>query len=169
MKMYNSTPGYMMQNPYALPNIQQPQQFQQPNFMQNQQQFQSQTAPERRTNADFIYVSNIQQVREHIVQPNQMLYFMNNNEPEFYIKTADNFGTTQLKAYRFSEIALNGSNLSVATMGNEITRSEFDELKNGFKTLSERVEKISVKKEDKNESDYANVKFEPNKQNFTND
>lgn len=167
--MYNSTPGYMMQNPYALPNIQQPQQFQQPNFMQNQQQFQNQPAQERRTNADFIYVSNIQQVREHIVQPNQMLYFMNNNEPEFYIKTADNFGTTQLKAYRFSEIALNGSNLAIADVSNEITRSEFDELKNGFKTLSERVEKITTEKRVNNESDYANVKFESDKQNFTND
>lgn len=58
----------------------------------------------KRTNAEWIFVNGIQQVREHIVQPNQTLYFMDNNSPAIYCKTADNFGTTQLKAYRLEEI-----------------------------------------------------------------
>ena len=58
----------------------------------------------RQTNAEWIPVSSVQQAREHIVQPNQILYFMNNNKPEFYAKSSDNFGTTAFKAFRFEEI-----------------------------------------------------------------
>ncbi len=59
---------------------------------------------QRRTNAEWIQVSSAQQAREHIVQPNQILYFMNNNKPEFYAKSSDNFGTPTFKAFRFEEI-----------------------------------------------------------------
>lgn len=63
-----------------------------------------QVQEQRRTNAEWIPVSSVQQVREHIVQPNQTLYFMNNNKAEFYVKTSDSFGTPTFKAFQFEEI-----------------------------------------------------------------
>lgn len=74
-----------------------------PQFPQNPAQ-PVQQAEQRRTNAEWIPVSSVQQVREHIVQPNQTLYFMNNNKAEFYVKTSDSFGTPTFKAFRFEEI-----------------------------------------------------------------
>lgn len=68
------------------------------------QQTPVQQTEQRRTNAEWIPVSSVQQVREHIVQPNQTLYFMNNNKAEFYVKTSDSFGTPTFKAFRFEEI-----------------------------------------------------------------
>lgn len=58
----------------------------------------------KRCNCQWIYVNGIAGVREHIVQPNQTLYFRDNNDPIFYVKSADNFGTAQIKIFRFSEI-----------------------------------------------------------------
>lgn len=122
-----------------------------------------QPAPQeqRRTNAEFIPVSSVQQAKEHIVQPNQMLYFMNNNVSEFYIKTADNFGTVQFKAFKFSEITSESPTMPTSTSTNEITRTEFEALKTHLKTLEQRFEEINkplYAKEKKNESDNADDK-----------
>lgn len=116
---------------------------------------------QRRTNAEFIPVSSIQQAKEHIVQPNQMLYFMNNNVSEFYIKTADNFGTVQFKAFKFSEIASESPTMPQTNVTSEITRSEFDALKTHLNALEQRFEEInkpSYAKEKKNEPDNADDK-----------
>lgn len=122
--------------------------------MPSMQQTMQAPQEQRRSNADFIPVSNIQQVREHIVQPNQMLYFMNNNVPEFYIKSADNFGTTQLKAYSFTEI--NPDKPAPSTVDSSvISRDEFEALKAKMDNYEQKLAELS-KGDRKNESDYAN-------------
>lgn len=96
----------------------------------------------RRTNAEWIQVNGIQQVRDHIVQPNQQLWFMDNNTPTIYVKTADNFGTTQLKMYRIEEIR-EGSMPSDNDSVNQISRQEFDELKNRVQAYEQRLSELS--------------------------
>lgn len=101
-----------------------------------QPQPQPMQSEQKRTNADFIYVNGINQVREHIVQPNQSLYFMDNNAPIFYIKIADSFGTTQLKSYRFEEINPD-SEEKIAE--NTISREEFENLKIEIENLKKNL------------------------------
>lgn len=118
--------GNYSYNPYV--NYQPAQMMQpQPQPMQSEQ---------KRTNADFIYVNGINQVREHIVQPNQSLYFMDNNAPVFYIKIADSFGTTQLKSYRFEEINPDSEEKAAE---NAISREEFENLKIEIENLKKNL------------------------------
>ncbi len=96
----------------------------------------------RRTNAEWIQVNGIQQVRDHIVQPNQQLWFMDNNNPTIYVKTADNFGTTQLKIYRIEEIN-EGGMIPENNTANQISRQEFDELKNRVQAYEQRLSELN--------------------------
>lgn len=155
--MYGNNQQY---NPYMPQNYQQ---LMPPPSMSLPSMQTPQPAPQeqRRTNAEFIPVSNVQQAKDHIVQPNQMLYFMNNNVSEFYIKTADNFGTVQFKAFKFAEIASESPAMPTSNATNEITRSEFEALKTHLNTLEQRFEKInkpSYAREESNESDNADDK-----------
>lgn len=101
----------------------------------------------RRTNAEFIPVSSIQQVREHIVQPGQTLYFMNNNVTEFYVKTADNFGTTQLKAFSFAEINPDAPAIAAQPTEDIVTRGEFDALRDRLDAFERKLAPAYARKE----------------------
>ena len=57
------------------------------------------------SNVSWVYVSGVQGAREHIVQPGQTAWMMDNNEPVIYVKAVDTMGTATLKAYRLTEIA----------------------------------------------------------------
>lgn len=153
--------GNQQYNPY-IPQSQNYQQMMPPSMSLPSMQALPPTQQEqRRTNAEFIPVSSIQQAKEHIVQPNQMLYFMNNNVSEFYIKTADNFGTVQFKAFKFSEIAPESPTMPQTNAASEITRTEFEALKTHLKALEQRFEEInkpSYVKEKNDESDNADDK-----------
>jgi len=146
------------QIPYQAYNTSMPAQYS--NNMQSAQP----VSEQRMTNANFIPVNGIQQVREHIVQPNQVLYFMDNNRLAFYVKSADNFGTTQLKSYRFEEFNPDSEmqNISSDTVP-EITRQELDDIKMRMdsyeKKLAELARPVSDyarKESKKNESTHAN-------------
>lgn len=91
---------------------------------QIQPSVQPQPAPQpqgeqQKTNCQWIPVNGISQVQDHIVQPNQQLYFLDNNNPIFYVKSADGFGTAKTEAYRFEKI----------NDEPEIKTSEIDEIK----------------------------------------
>jgi hypothetical protein len=60
-----------------------------------------------RSNCQWIFVSGLAQVHDHIVPPNKEYYFMDNNKMCFYVKTADNFGTATTRVYEFKEITEN--------------------------------------------------------------
>ena len=67
------------------------------------------------TNVNWIRVNGIESAKSQVVPPNSTMWFMNTNEPIFYVKTADNLGVSTIKAYRFEEI----------TSDTKETRSEY--------------------------------------------
>ena len=62
---------------------------------------------DNRSNCQWIFVSGLSQVHDHIVPPNKEYYFMDNNKMTFYVKTADNFGTATTRVYDFKEVTEN--------------------------------------------------------------
>lgn len=132
---------------YAQPPMPyQPPQGQYPPPVQPQQ-----AQDQRRTNAEWIPVSSVQQAREHIVQPNQILYFMNNNKSEFYAKSSDSFGTAVFKAFRFEEI---NPDVQAVTAPPVADRAVLDGMEQRIRALEERFTAITTGGK-KNEPDYA--------------
>lgn len=132
---------------YAQPPMPyQPPQGQYPPPVQPQQ-----AQDQRRTNAEWIPVSSVQQAREHIVQPNQILYFMNNNKSEFYAKSSDSFGTPTFKAFRFEEI---NPDVQAVTAPPVADRAVLDGMEQRIRALEERFTAMTTGGK-KNEPDYA--------------
>lgn len=132
---------------YAQPPMPyQPPQGQYPPPVQPQQ-----AQDQRRTNAEWIPVSSVQQAREHIVQPNQILYFMNNNKSEFYAKSSDSFGTAVFKAFRFEEI---NPDVPVAASPPVADRAVLEGMEQRIRALEERFTAMTTGGK-KNEPDYA--------------
>lgn len=71
----------------------------QPGMMQAQPQQQQPPC-----NVNWIYVNGYQGAREHIVQPGQTAWMMDNNDPIIYVKAVDNMGSASLRAFRLDEI-----------------------------------------------------------------
>lgn len=133
---------------YAQPPMSyQPPQGQYPPPVQTQQ-----AQDQRRTNAEWIPVSSVQQAREHIVQPNQILYFMNNNKSEFYAKSSDSFGTAVFKAFRFEEINPDAQ-VMPAQAAPMPDQKYLDSMNGRITALEEQMKRMTGGK--KNEPDYA--------------
>lgn len=97
--------------------------------MQPQQQVQQ--APTQ--NVSWIPVNGIEGAKNHIVQPSQTAWLMDNNESKFYVKSADSLGVTTLKAYQFNEIDVNSSfktvlNETQVNLQEYVKRSEIEEI-----------------------------------------
>lgn len=132
---YNSPYGfntYMPFNSYGY----QPQVMQEPQPQQIQQVPQIQKV----TNCEWIYVNGMQQVKEHIVQPGNSRYFLDNNEPVLYEKKADNLGSCQIKAYRLSEINLNDMTVNAVQTNTTVTRDEFNALTAKINQLEQQLQ-----------------------------
>ena len=82
-------PNYFNTN-YMPPQLNQMNQMQQTNNAQ--------------TNVSWIYVNGIQGARDHIVQPGQTAWMMDNNDPMIHVKAVDSMGTATLKSFRLIEI-----------------------------------------------------------------
>lgn len=98
-------------------------------------------------NVNWIPVSGYQGAKDHIVQPNTTAWMMDNNEPVFYVKSADNLGTTTFKAYRFEEISEPGQTVSVPQldMSKYVQRDEFEDLKEQIDKLTASAQKSSTR------------------------
>lgn len=82
-------PNYFNTN-YMPPQLNQMNQMQQTNNAQ--------------TNVSWIYVNGIQGARDHIVQPGQTAWMMDNNDPMIHVKAVDSMGTATLKSFRLIEV-----------------------------------------------------------------
>ncbi|WP_303800244.1 hypothetical protein [Ruminococcus flavefaciens] len=108
---------------------------------------------QKTTNCEFIYVNGIQQVKEHIVQPGCIRYFLDNNEPVMYEKKADNLGSCIIKAYSLSEIDTNNQS-GYTQQSNTVTRDEFN-------ILTAKIQQLEMRmKEDENNESF-NTKSYP--------
>lgn len=98
-------------------------------------------------NVNWIPVSGYQGAKDHIVQPNTTAWMMDNNEPVFYVKSADNLGTTTFKAYRFEEISEPGQPMQTPQidMSKYVQRDEFESLKEQIDKLTASVQKSSTR------------------------
>ena len=56
------------------------------------------------TNVSWIYVNGVQGARDHIVQPGQTAWMMDNNDPVIHVKAVDNMGSATLKSFLLTEI-----------------------------------------------------------------
>lgn len=72
------------------------------NTMPQQQQIPAQPQPQQ-SNVPWIQVPNIEAARNVMVQPNQTAYMMNQNAPEFYVKSTDQMGVATLRCFAFQE------------------------------------------------------------------
>lgn len=108
------------------------------------------------TNCEWIFVNGIQQVKDHIVQPNQTFYFLDNNDPVLYQKKADNLGSSQIKAYKMVEIDLNQA-VNAVTPETNVTKDEINALAARISQLEQQMQvKEAVTNESINkQSDYA--------------
>lgn len=85
------------------------------------------------TNVNWVYVNGIDGARNHMVQPNQTIWLMDNNDKKFYVKSADIFGVTTLRAYNFTEIDFNAQNrdsfdTSDINLSDYVKKSEIEEI-----------------------------------------
>lgn len=60
-------------------------------------------AQTQQSNVPWIQVPNIEAARNVMVQPNQTAYMMNQNAPEFYVKSTDQMGVATLRCFAFQE------------------------------------------------------------------
>lgn len=100
------------------------------------------------TNCEWIFVNGIQQVKDHIVQPNQTFYFLDNNDPVLYQKKADNLGSSQIRAYKMIEIDLNQAE-NALTPETNVTKDEINAL---AARISQLEQQMQVKEAVTNES-----------------
>ncbi len=75
------------------------------NYMPQMNQMQPvQQTNNAQTNVSWIYVNGVQGARDHIVQPGQTAWMMDNNDPMIHVKAVDSMGTATLKSFRLIEI-----------------------------------------------------------------
>lgn len=60
--------------------------------------------PQPMTNVNWIYVNGMAGARDHIVQPGQTAWMMDNNDPVIYVKAVDNMGSATLRAFALQEV-----------------------------------------------------------------
>ena len=124
---YNSYPtNYMNYQPSYMNNQQRMSQLPQYPQYNNQNNIPNQ-------NVTWIQVNGIAGAKEHIVQPNQTAWLMDNNDSVFFVKSADNLGVTSLKCYKFFEI---DPQTTQTTQGNDyVSMKDFNALQSRISQL----------------------------------
>lgn len=111
------------------------------NQLQQYQQYQNQqNIPNQ--NVTWIQVNGINGAKEHIVQPNQTAWLMDNNDSVFFVKSADNLGVTTLKCYKFFEI--DTKNINSNQTNDYVSMKDFNELQNRIIQLETYISNINI-------------------------
>lgn len=133
MNPYMSYTPYMPQDAYMQDQMALRQRID--NLSQAQQQYKPQAQP----NVNWIQVNGVDGARNQIVQPGGTSWMMDNNAPRFYVKSVDNMGGVNFKAFEFKEIQPNEAPQPVTTeMDNRyVTREEFERFLSNIKAQPE--------------------------------
>lgn len=133
MNPYMSYTPYMPQDAYMQDQMALRQRID--NLSQAQQQYKPQAQP----NVNWIQVNGVDGARNQIVQPGGTSWMMDNNAPRFYVKSVDNMGGVNFKAFEFKEIQPNEAPQPVTTdMDNRyVTREEFERFLSNIKAQTE--------------------------------
>lgn len=89
--------------PYGYDYNQQPTGYFNTNYRPQQPQMQ-QPAQHMTANVNWIYVNGIGGARDHIVQPGQTAWMMDNNDPVIYVKAVDSMGSANLRCFQLVEL-----------------------------------------------------------------
>lgn len=103
----------------------------------NQNSYNNQSNNAQQQNVTWIQVNGITGAKEHIVQPNQTAWLMDNNDSVFFVKSADNLGVTTLKCYKFFEINVNEK--EEVKNNNYVSIEAFNDLQNRFNNLEQML------------------------------
>lgn len=120
------------QNQYSNPPMVQQMQMQSVPPMYSQNIRPSMAQPQNSTNANWVYVPDINAVREFKPENGQTVYIMNQNKPEFYVKSADAMGMCTTKVCPFEAYDLADydkklqSGTSIDAQKNLVTQEEFN-------------------------------------------
>lgn len=107
-----------------------------------------QSAPAPAQNVDWIRVSGIDGAKNQIVQPGQTVWMMDNNEPYFYVKSADNVGSCTFRIFQFTEVqevAPEQPEQPQIDLSQYVQRGEFEQLKALIEQLTNAQEKQPVR------------------------
>lgn len=79
--------------------------------LQNQQYQQNypQQQPQPQTNVNWVQVTNIQQAKEQIVQPNNTVWMMDSSLPRIYVKSVSPVGKIDFQPYQLVPLDENGN------------------------------------------------------------
>ena len=130
---YNNYNGYQngYYNPYS-----QPYQNQKVNYPNNNYSF---NQPQQMiNNKDFDYVNGIEEAKNYILNPNQLIYLKDKQSNLIFVKKADEQGRYILNAYELREV-------------NQNKETEYVK-KSDLLTLEEKINKLSALLENKNDS-----------------
>lgn len=119
---------------------------------QQQQQISQQPVVQKMTNCEWIFVNGIEQVKDHIVQPNQTFYFFDNNDTILYKKQSDNLGSSKISAYRITEINLN--DLSSESVPSSIT-NDINALSSRISVLENKMKEAMFNESINEQSNYS--------------
>lgn len=107
-----------------------------------------QSAPTPTQNVDWIRVSGIDGAKNQIVQPGQTVWMMDNNEPYFYVKSADNVGSCTFRIFQFAEVqevAPEQPEQPQIDLSQYVQRGEFEKLKALIEQFTSEQEKQTLK------------------------
>lgn len=117
-------------------------------YSQQQGGWGAQSAQTPAQNVDWIRVSGIDGAKNQIVQPGQTVWMMDNNDPYFYVKSADNVGSCTFRIFQFAEvqeIAQEQQSQPQIDLSEYVQRGEFEQLKAMIEQLTNAQEKQPVK------------------------
>lgn len=120
---------------------------------QQQQQMNYQQPIQPQTNVNWVQVTNIQQAKEQIVQPNNTVWMMDSSLPRIYVKSVSPVGKIDFQPYQLVPLDENGNlpnqqmpvqqmnEQQMATNENYVHIEEFNKL---TKTVNELNQKIQM-------------------------
>lgn len=86
--------------------------------------------PTPKQNVNWIQVSGVEGARNHIVQPGNEAWLMDNNAPYFYVKSVDGVGKCTFRIFHFDEVAdVEKEQTPQIDPTQYVQRGEFDDLK----------------------------------------
>ena len=98
----------------------------QPTNYQFNQPYQTQLQQNNMQPGNIAWVSGISGANAYPVMPNSYVWMMDNDNPVFYLKWADNIGRTSMKIYDYTERKNEPEEVKTVEPTNFVSKDEFD-------------------------------------------
>lgn len=93
------------------------------------------------SNVNWVYVNGIDGARNQIVQPNQVVWMMDNTDPRIYVKAVDSVGSVTLKAFDLNEINPNAlaANANISAANAFVTKNDLSALESRIANIEKEI------------------------------